>query len=159
MVEQEPLLATGQVMEAVIFVGIQGSGKTTFYRERFFETHVRVSLDLLRTRKRERLLLQACLAGEQPFVVDNTNVLTADRATYIACAKAAGFRVTGYHFRTELRAAIRRNAQRPGKKAIPVPGLISAFKRLQAPALEEGFDELLSVTINEKNEFVVTAWQ
>src|SRR4051812_8782542 len=37
-------------MEAVILIGIQGSGKSTFYRERFFDTHVRVSLDLLKTR-------------------------------------------------------------------------------------------------------------
>lgn len=32
-------------MEAVIFVGIQASGKTSFYLERFFETHVRISRD------------------------------------------------------------------------------------------------------------------
>jgi predicted kinase len=29
-------------MEAVLFIGIQASGKTTFYRERFFDTHVRI---------------------------------------------------------------------------------------------------------------------
>ncbi len=45
-------------MEEVIFCGIQASGKTTFYRERFFDTHVRISLDLLRTRRREQLLLE-----------------------------------------------------------------------------------------------------
>ncbi len=37
-------------MEAVVFCGIQGSGKTSFYRERLLATHVRISLDLLRTR-------------------------------------------------------------------------------------------------------------
>ena len=42
-------------METVILVGIPGSGKTTFYRERFFETHVRISLDMLRMRDREGL--------------------------------------------------------------------------------------------------------
>ena len=40
-------------MEAVILCGLQGSGKTTLYRDRFIETHVRVSMDLLRTRARE----------------------------------------------------------------------------------------------------------
>jgi predicted kinase len=34
---------------SLLFIGIRGSGKTTFFRERFFETHVRISLDLLRT--------------------------------------------------------------------------------------------------------------
>lgn len=60
-------------MEAVIFCGVQASGKSGFYRERFFRTHVRVSLDLLRTRHREKLFLHLCLESGQRFVVDNTN--------------------------------------------------------------------------------------
>ena len=48
-------------MEAVILCGVQGSGKTTLYRDRFLETHARVSLDLLRTRARERAFLAVCL--------------------------------------------------------------------------------------------------
>jgi len=47
-------------MEAVLLIGIQASGKTTFYRERFFDTHIRISLDMLRTRERERVLMNAC---------------------------------------------------------------------------------------------------
>jgi predicted kinase len=145
-------------MEAVIFVGIQGSGKTTFYRERLFDTHVRISLDMLRTRWREQLLIQACLAAQQPFVIDNTNVLAAGRANYIALAKAAGFRVIGYYFQPQLREAIRRNAERPGAKAIPVKGVIGTYKRLQPPAAAEGFDELYSVRIGTDNEFLVEPW-
>jgi hypothetical protein len=53
---------------------------------------VRISLDLLRTRRREQLLLAACLEGRQPFVVDNTNRMIADRARYIAPTLAAGSR-------------------------------------------------------------------
>jgi len=76
--------------EAVIFVGIQGSGKTTFYRERFFETHVRINLDMLRTRRREQLLFKACLQSGQSFVVDNTNPLATDRARLFEAARVAG---------------------------------------------------------------------
>lgn len=39
-------------MEAVIFIGIQGAGQSSFYKERFFQTHVRSNLDMLRTRRR-----------------------------------------------------------------------------------------------------------
>ena len=66
-------------MEAVIFVGLQGAGKSTFYKERFFATHLRINLDMLKTRHRERRLLQLCVETRQPFVVDNTNVLTTER--------------------------------------------------------------------------------
>ncbi len=143
-------------MEAVIFIGIQASGKTTFYRERFFDTHVRLSLDMLRTRNRERILLEACLAARQPFVIDNMNVLAAGRAVYIEAAKRAGFRVVGYFFRTEAQEAIRRNSGREGKRAIPVGGILGALKRLQTPTLEEGFDQLFTVEIGDAGEFVVT---
>jgi predicted kinase len=60
-------------MEAVIFCGIQGAGKSTFFKKHFFQTHVRISLDLLRTRHREKVFLTACLESGQRFVVDNTN--------------------------------------------------------------------------------------
>ncbi|HWR53907.1 MAG TPA: ATP-binding protein [Bryobacteraceae bacterium] len=145
-------------MHAVIFIGIQGSGKTTFYRQRFFETHVRISMDMLRTRHREGILLAACLTAKQPFVIDNTNVLAAERALYIPVAKRAGFRVTGYFFRTPLRAAIARNAKRQDKKAIPVAGVVGKYKRLQTPAPEEGFDEVLAVELTAQDQFLVTAY-
>src|SRR4051812_24294538 len=125
-------------MEAIVFCGIQASGKTTFYRERFFETHVRISMDMLRTRRRERLLLEACLAGKQPLVVDNTNPTAAERARYIVPALAAGFRVIGYFFAADPRAAFERNRRRPGRAAVPAAGVFGTQKRLQPPALEEG---------------------
>jgi hypothetical protein len=62
-------------MEAIIFIGIQGLGKSSFYRERFFNTHIRINLDMLKTRRREQLLLQACLNAKQPFVVDNLTAI------------------------------------------------------------------------------------
>ena len=40
--------------EAVLICGIQGAGKSTLVRERCFDTHVRISRDLLRSANRER---------------------------------------------------------------------------------------------------------
>jgi predicted kinase len=140
-------------MEAVIFIGIQGSGKTSFYREHFLNTHIRISLDMLRSRERERLIFEACLQARQALVVDNTNPLAKDRERYIGSARAAGFRVVGYFFESSLRDAIRRNNQRPGKKRIPAPGIASAFRKLEVPTLEEGFDVLYTVSLSPENRF------
>lgn len=148
----------GQSMEAIIFVGIQAAGKTTFYREHFFNTHIRINLDMLKTRYREDILVQACITAKQPFVVDNTNVLAAERAKYITMAKAAQFRVVGYYFQSDPREALRRNRQRTGKSAIPVQGIFGTYKRLEPPQRQEGFDLLYYVYINAGNEFVVKEW-
>lgn len=142
-------------MEAVVFIGIQASGKSTFYQRRFFQTHVRISLDMLKTRYREQVFLSACLLAKQPFVVDNTNAVASERARYIPAAKDAGFRITGYFFRTDVRSALARNQQRSGRAVIPVKGVLGTQKRLQPPKWEEGFDRLFQVSIDAGGEFVV----
>jgi len=43
-------------MELVILMGLQATGKSTSCRERFYCTHLRINLDLLKTRPRERAL-------------------------------------------------------------------------------------------------------
>ena len=60
-------------MEAVILCGIQATGKSTFCHSRLYSTHIRLNLDMLKTRHREDVLFEACLRAKQPFVVDNTN--------------------------------------------------------------------------------------
>lgn len=145
-------------MEAVLLIGIQGAGKSTFYKERFFDTHVRISLDLLKTRHRVRTLLDACLATGQPSVIDNTNVTEAERAKYIPAAKAAGFRVVGYFFEPDPKGSLGRNNRREGRRRVPPAALFGTLKRLQRPRMSEGFDELFLVNLSPAGEFVVRPW-
>jgi predicted kinase len=126
--------------DAVIFVGIPATGKSTFYREHFFTTHVRINLDMLRTRHREDILLRACIEARQPFVVDNTNLTGEERKRTIVLAGAAGFRITGYYFQSSIGDAITRNAARTGKAQIPAKAIGGAHKRLQLPTYGEGFE-------------------
>lgn len=132
-------------MDMLLFTGIQAAGKSTFYQAHFFDTHVRISLDQLKTRHRETLLIQACLAARQRFAVDNTNPTRAERARYISAAKQAGFRVIGYFFEPDPKASYERNAQRQKKHYVPPAGLFGTLKRLERPSLDEGFDELYLV--------------
>jgi predicted kinase len=143
-------------MEAVLLIGIQGSGKSTFCRERFFDTHVRISLDLLRTRHREQRLLALCLETRQRFVVDKTNASALERARYIGPARAAGFRVTGYFFEPDPAGAAERNRRRP--HPVPAAGLFGTLKRLQRPLWQEGFDELWRVLVLPAGEFAVQGY-
>lgn len=144
-------------MEAVIFVGAQAAGKSSYFRERFFRTHVRVSLDLLKTRHREGRFLDLCLESGQRFVVDNTNPTREERARYILPAKAAGFAVVGYYFRSSGAECLDRNAKREGTERVPDVAVLSTAKRLERPAPAEGFDQLWYVRI-EDGRFVTEEW-
>ena len=145
-------------MEAVVFIGVRASGKSSFYRERFFDTHLRINLDMLKTRHRERILLRACIEAGQSFVVDNTNPSVEERARYIEPARSGGFRVLGYYFRVHPKEALHRNARRSGKARIPEKGILGTHKRLRVPSLEEGFSELYGVRIEETGRFIVEEW-
>ena len=131
-------------MEAVILCGVQGSGKTTLYRDRFLETHARMSMDLLRTRPREAAFLLLCLETRTAFVVDNTNPTVAERARYLAPAREAGFKLIGYLVEVDHAVAAGRNRAR--ERTVPAAGLRDVARRLVRPTPEEGFDELWHAT-------------
>ncbi len=134
-------------MEAIVFCGVQASGKTTYYAEHFLHSHVRISMDLLRTRHREALFLRACLESQMRFVVDNTNPTRAERARYVEPALARGYVVVAYLFETATEEALARNAARSGRRAIPVSGLLGTRKRLETPDTAEGFAEIHHVRL------------
>ena len=143
------------MMEMVLLMGVQAAGKSTFCKHRFWETHVRINLDMLRTRFREEILVRACFEAKQPFVVDNTNPTKADRQRYIPDAKECGFKIVGYYLSSEIEAALERNAAR--EKVIPEKGVLRTFGKIEAPTKAEGFDELYQARIDpdRPGEFIV----
>ena len=134
-------------MHGVIFTGIPGSGKSTYYRDHFFDDYLRINLDQLRTRNREKRLFELCLALKQPFVVDNTNTTAKERRCYLAPAVAAGFKVDSYCFTVGTKTALSWNRRRVGKAKVPDKAVLAMAGRLQQPARDEGFSELFFVDL------------
>ena len=145
-------------MEAIIFTGIQATGKSTFYIERFLNSHVRISMDLLNTRNKEQVFLDICFAVHQAFVVDNTNPMRSERSRYIQQAKLHQYRVIGYYFLSDPKEVLERNKKRTGKERIPEAGIRGAYNRLELPSYDEGFDELYYVKLGD-NKFIVNDWK
>jgi predicted kinase len=147
------------VVELVVFVGLQGSGKTTFYRSRFAATHAHVSKDNFRHHRRpairQRRLIEEALAGGRSVVVDNTNVTAADRAELVALGRAFGAQVTCYYFPPDVAASLARNAGRAGKARVPDHAIQMTARRLQPPTPAEGFDRFHVVRIAEEGGFIV----
>ena len=144
------------MITAIVFCGLQGSGKSTFYARRFGDTHVRLNLDMLRTRHREDILLHACLAAQQPFVADNTNPTPPQRRRYAALARAAGFEsVECYWFDTPVPECVARNAARDEAKRVPDLAISGTAKKLVPPTRDEGFDRVWRVTPGDGEDFGV----
>jgi predicted kinase len=149
-------------LELVLFVGLPASGKTTFFRERFAQSHVHVSKDLwpnARNRDlRQTRLLEESLGAGRSVVVDNTNPSPAVRAPVIALARRFGARVTGFYFESLVPLSLERNSEREGRARVPDVAIHAIATRLIRPARDEGFDDLWHVCIRE-GRFVVEPWK
>ncbi|KAA0894345.1 ATP-binding protein [Oryzomonas rubra] len=144
-------------MNAVIFCGIPASGKSSFYENRFLQTHIEICLDKLLTRTREEQLFRSCIDAKRSFVIDNLNITAADRMRYIRPAKASGFKVIGYFFESTVQDSLKRNRLREGRKRIPDKAIHVIARKLEFPSLVEGYDELWFVKLNGRGSFTVGA--
>jgi predicted kinase len=147
------------VADCVILVGLPASGKTTFFTQRFAETHAHVSKDLwpntAKRDERQAREIRAALSEGRSVVVDNTNPAVADRAAVIDVAREVGARVIGYYFDASTREAVGRNRGREGKQRVPDVAIFTKAKRMVVPARGEGFDELYQVSIDADGQFNV----
>lgn len=142
----------------ILFMGIQASGKTTFYHSLLEPLgYIHISLDILKTRHRERQLVLECILAQQSFVVDNTNPTKQERATYISTAKASGYRIIGMFFQSKLRECISRNELRDYR--VPTLAIPNCFNRLEMPSFNEGFDELYFVSLADNKNFNINKWK
>ena len=142
----------------VLLIGVPASGKSSFYRARFADTHVRINRDMLGTAHRVRLLRDACLAGRISFVLDNTNVTIRGRLEHIEAARAGGFRVEGYFLESRGPECADRNRTREERQQVPDSAIREMSARLELPSMEEGFDGLFLVRLVSAGEFDVREW-
>jgi predicted kinase len=149
-------------MELVIFIGLQASGKSTFFRAHFATTHEHVSKDLMRNNKnrarRQAQLIEAALQAGRSVVVDNTNPTLEDRASLIQLGKTYGSQIIGYYFESHVSSCRKRNQQRVGKAQVPDVAIYSTIKKLVQPTYAEGFDRLFYVRIAGQSAFEVRPW-
>jgi predicted kinase len=148
--------------ELVVFMGLQGSGKSSFYRARFADNHDLVSKDRFRNNRnpgrRQRQLIQEALAAGRSVVVDNTNATVQERAELITLARSFGATVVGYYFESRPSDCLERNRQREGKARVPDIALYATHKRLCRPTLAEEFDRLFYVRLLGEGRFEVLDW-
>ena len=136
---------------AVIFIGMQGAGKTEYYNRYFRDAYVRIGLSELGTRHAERAVIRECISDGSSYVLDSQNLTREERRRYFSRAKEAGYRVIGYYFVTTVEDSLAhaglgfdKTAEKRQKKA---------FDRIEPPEYNEGYDELYTVTMHRDGSF------
>ncbi|MEP7363225.1 MAG: AAA family ATPase [Acidobacteriota bacterium] len=145
---------TGLVL---VFVGLPGSGKSTWAEENRVPV---ISTDALRGVLADditdqsvnkqvflyvRALLRTRLAIGRPVTaVDATSVTREGRAVYIRIARHFGARVEAVYFDTPLAECLRRNLER--ERMVPEEAILRMAGQLEAPSIGEGFDAVRIVT-------------
>ncbi|MDJ0702403.1 MAG: ATP-binding protein [Leptolyngbyaceae cyanobacterium MO_188.B28] len=150
-------------MEMVILIGLQASGKSTFFRTYFANSHELISKDLMRNNKRpsrrQAQLLTAALEAGRSVVVDNTNPTLEDREALIKLGRQYKAKIIGYYFDSTLQDCLNRNQQRTGKAKVLDVGLYATLKKLTPPDYSEGFLQLFQVAIAPHGAFNIQPWE
>ena len=63
--------------------------------------------------------------------------------------------MVGYFLQSRLSDCLERNEKR--ERQVPKKGILATFKKIEMPSLDEGFDELNFVSI-EDGEFRISKW-
>ena len=152
-----PRPAGPQTMQAIVFCGIQGAGKSSFYRDRFAR-HARPH----QPRHAEDESAGAGPARgvpRRPAAVRGRQHEPDRRRAGGATSPRRprpGSSCVGYYFRAGVGEAIARNGER-GRQLRP-GAIVATAKRLEPPRLEEGFDALFAVTVGGNGRFELHAW-
>lgn len=140
-----------------ILVGVQGSGKSTFYRHVLAPNHVLVSKDLLRNNRRrarrQSQLVEAYLAARTSVALDNTNATREIRRSLIELGRKWGALTVAYWLDATLSDCLRRNSHRDGNALVPDGIIVMTSRLLQPPDREEGFDLVHAVKINSDGTY------
>jgi predicted kinase len=127
-------------MQAILLIGIPSSGKTTFYQQRWCDTHLRLCADMLRIPSRLEKLYETAVNTRTQLVLDAPNLRLEDRKRFIEKAHKASYEVFAYYFSPDLPRALARNAARQDGHRLRSSAIEASAGSIQPPSEAEGFD-------------------
>ncbi|MFF8609643.1 AAA family ATPase [Streptomyces sp. NPDC015346] len=149
-----------EVLDIAVLVGLQASGKSTFYGRCLAGRYALISKDLFpraarRKQERQMRLVAAALAEGRSVAVDNTNPSPEEWRPLVAAGHAHGATATAYWFPPDVAGSKRRNAARTGRERVPDVGIHATFTKLRRPSLADGFDAVYEVRFDGRGGFLV----
>ena len=152
-------------MEMIILMGLQASGKSTFYRTHFATTHEHVSKDLLLKSKnknkdqKQAELIERAFQEQRSVVIDNTNATKQDRLLLIELGRRYDATIIGYYFQPDVSSSRKYNKQRTGKAQVPEKAIFITAHKFTPPSYDDGFDRLYYIHIAEDSTVEKPEWE
>lgn len=149
-------------MELIMLVGVPTAGKSTFSNDKKYKDYVRVSSDdILQEVAKERQqsyntvfkgnirfaqiammkVLRKAIEDGKNIIIDQTNLTKKSRREKLKLIPPH-YKKTAVYFIVDLKTALQRNTQRPGK-VIPPDILERMIDQYELPTLDEGFDQVI----------------
>ncbi len=153
------------VMELIIFIGLQASGKSAFYRAQFADTYVHICKDLLKSSKnknknqKQAELIEGAFEEQRSVVVDNTNVTVQDRLPLIELGRRYNAAITGYYFQPDVLSSRTRNLEREWKAQVSEKAIFITAYKLEPPTYAEGYETLYYVYMGKDSTIENPAWE
>lgn len=145
-------------MRAAIFIGLQASGKSSFYEKVMAPLgYEHVSMDLLHNRNKEEALILECVRQDRNVAIDNTNPTRQERERYLSILRDAGCPVDCYFFKSVVRDCVERNRQRG--ETVPAKAIAATSNKLEMPSLAEGYARMYFVQMDGKGGFTIDDWK
>ena len=148
--------------EVIFLIGVPTSGKSTFSSNPKYSKYTRVSSDdILQEVAKERQqsyntvfkanirfaqiammkVLRKAIEDGKNIIIDQTNLTKKNRREKLKLIPPH-YKKTAVYFIVDLKTALQRNTQRPGK-VIPPEVLERMIKEYEIPTNEEGFDTII----------------
>jgi predicted kinase len=148
-------------VDVAVLVGLQASGKSTFYAQRLSGRYALVSKDLFprgakNKQRRQTRLVEDHLTAGRSVAVDNTNPSPREWGPLVEAAHARGATVTAYWFPPDVAGSLRRNAAREGRARVPDIGVLATLERLREPSPADGFDAVREVSLDGRGGFEIS---
>jgi predicted kinase len=148
-------------VDVAVLVGLQASGKSTFYAQRLSGRYALVSKDLFprgakNKQRRQTRLVEDHLTAGRSVAVDNTNPSPQEWGPLVEAAHARGSTVTAYWFPPDVAGSLRRNAAREGRARVPDIGVLATLERLREPSPADGFDAVREVSLDGRGGFEIS---
>lgn len=94
-------------------------------------------------------VMEACLANQLSFVVDNYNLTREDRAVYLNAARRNSYTVSAHYFPTSLEVALERNSKRKPLGRLSEEEIIACQQKCRPPFVGEGFKNIDHIIYTE----------